>query len=98
MANIKQVLDGGNKEYFGELAKISNPDLCCEEFTWRSFNSASGMEFVALMLISECGNDTSVTGKLKSPLLEPEVTAVGISMKPSKNFQNIIQVLFVKGN
>jgi len=39
MANIKQLIDGGNKDYYAELTKIINADVCCEEFTWRTFLS-----------------------------------------------------------
>ena len=48
MSKIKQLIDGGNKEFYGELAEVTNADDCCDEFTWRSFKSENGQEFVAL--------------------------------------------------
>ena len=66
-----------------------------EDYTHRSFNETSGAHFVALQLILNWGRKGPGAGK--SPILDKSVSAMGISMKPSATFQNITQILYVKG-
>ena len=77
----KAVIDGGNIAIYKTLMEEEVGEDKCEEYTRRSFMSGSGVEFVALELISDWGRKAPLDNR--SPLLDPDVTILGISMKPS---------------
>ena len=54
------------------------------------FELASGAEFVAVQLIYE------FSVLLKSPIFDPEVTRVGVSVKKNRFSVNLIESLYVK--
>ncbi len=92
VCQLADVVNGGNLELYNKaLGRVA----VGEDYTHRSFNSTSGAEFVALQLILNWGRKGP--GEGKSPILDKSVTSVGICMGSSQAFQNITQVLYVKG-
>ena len=59
------------------------------------FENENAMEFVALQLALDWEREGDA-GK-KSPILDQEISFVGISNQPHKKTGNIINVLYIKG-
>lgn len=70
--------------------------IVCEEYTMCKFESESAAEFVALQLIKDWGNFTGSLESSPSPILNPEMTKVGISLQAHRKTVNLFQVLYVK--
>lgn len=66
----------------------------CEDFTLPRFEVASGADFVAVQLIMDFAREGPFA--CMSPILNPEVTRVGISNRANKVTVNLVQVLYVK--
>jgi len=77
---------GGNKEALDRLVGMPVP---AEQCTMSKYESTSGMGIIALQLILDFDRHTS------SPLLKPDVTRVGLSVKPCQSCVNLIQFLYV---
>jgi len=86
---------GGSIAQFAEL-QVDQRNNECEEYTMVKFESQDAMEFVALELAMDWEREGDA-GK-KSPILDQSVTKVGISNKPHKKTQNIINILYVKSS
>lgn len=65
-----------------------------EEFTLPRFEVNSGADFLAFQMIMDFGRNGP--DSCTTPVLNPEVTRVGISNKVHPKTKNLIQVLYVK--
>ncbi len=82
---------GGNVE---TLQRLVGGPVPAEEFTLPRFELSSGADFVAVQLIMDYRTEGAMTGR--SPILNPEVTRVGISNRANRFSVNLIQTLYVK--
>ena len=89
--NLIEVPIGGN------VALFKNPSgVCCEELTIANYRFEDAATFVALQLILDW-SESKPTGCSKSPILDRSLQSVGISLKQTKNWGSILQILYVKG-
>ena len=57
----------------------------------------SGEEFVALELLMDWEGKTPGVNEKSSPLLNPNMTHMGISQKPHSKCINLFELMFIKG-
>ena len=86
---------GGNIDKLNEMTGAEKNNTC-EEYTMVKFEDDDAFNFVALELALDWEREGE-EGQ-KSPILDANVTSVGISNKPHKACINIIQVLFIKSS
>ena len=82
---------GGNRE---ALSTILSRDVDCEEVTYKTWESDSGSDFVAVLLLANFGRTNF--NALSSPVLDPRVNEMGLDIDEHPIDGTIIQGLFVK--
>ena len=84
---------GGNTEAYVETIGDDKTALC-EEYTMCQYMGDNALEFVGLELLLDWSREGEFASK--SPILNKEVSRVGISNKSHPKTKNLIQVLYVK--
>ena len=85
---------GGNMEKYKEIVG-EDKNSECFEYTMTKFEGTAAEEFVCLELALDWDREGE-EGK-KSPLLDKDISLVGISNKAHKSCINVIQVLYIRG-
>lgn len=76
------------------LQKLIGGPVPCEDFTLPRFEVASGADFVAVQLIMDFAREGAFS--CMSPILNFDVTRVGISNRANRATINLVQALYVK--
>ena len=85
---------GGNIEKYRTVTGEDKAGACFE-YTMVKYEGHLAEEFIALELALDWNREGD-EGK-KSPLLDKDITLVGISNKAHKTTQNVIQILYIGG-
>ena len=85
---------GGNIEKYKTITGEEKASECFE-YTMCKYEGSCAEEFIALELVLDWDREGE-EGK-KSPLLDKDVSMVGISNKAHKTTTNVIQILYIKG-
>ena len=84
---------GGNITVYSEVIG-SDKTAQCEEWTMCQYMSDSAWELIGIELLQDWNREGDLKGK--SPILNKEVSRVGISNKSHPKTKNLIQILYVK--
>ena len=84
---------GGNITAYNEVIG-SDKTSACEEYTMCQYMSDSAWEFVGIAMLLDWDRAGDLKGK--TPILNKDVSRIGISNKSHPKTKNLIQVLYVK--
>ena len=84
---------GGNVTQYTTIIG-SEKQALCEEYTMCQYEGSSALELIGIQMLEDWNRKGDLSGQ--TPVLNSEVSRVGISNKPHPITKNLIQILYVK--